>query len=120
MVYFVEAATKAVGVIRANLKAIGIADGFDVIHREAMRALGILDADGVRADYIFLDPPYRMDTEYRQVLEFLSNSHCVHQGTAVIAEHDKRFDPGEKFGELVRTRVLKQGDAALSFYKRSV
>ena len=36
----------------------------------------------------------------------------------VIAEHEKRFDPGEKFGDLQRTRKLLQGDAGLSFYRR--
>ena len=36
----------------------------------------------------------------------------------VIAEHEKRFDPGEAFGELRRYRKLTQGDTALSFYRR--
>jgi hypothetical protein len=36
----------------------------------------------------------------------------------VIAEHEKRFDPGEAFRELRCYRKLVQGDAALSFYRR--
>src|SRR6266851_2541966 len=36
----------------------------------------------------------------------------------VIAEHQKKFDPGDTFGELRRYRKLVQGDAALSFYRR--
>jgi hypothetical protein len=35
----------------------------------------------------------------------------------VIAEHEKKFDPGEKFGPLRRFRQLVQGSAALSFYR---
>ena len=35
----------------------------------------------------------------------------------VIAEHEKRFDPGEAFGKLRRFRKLEQGDAGLSFYR---
>jgi len=42
----------------------------------------------------------------------------VHERSLVIAEHEKRFDPGEVFGELRRYRKLVQGDAALSFYRR--
>jgi len=34
-----------------------------------------------------------------------------------VAEHEKKVDPGERFGALVRQRMLKQGDAALSFYR---
>jgi hypothetical protein len=36
----------------------------------------------------------------------------------VIAEHEKKFDPGEEFGQLRRFRRLVQGSAALSFYRR--
>lgn len=118
MTYFVESSAKAAAVIRGNLKSLGVVGGFEVIDREALKALRLLDSEGVPADYIFLDPPYRMHEQYAHVLEFLAQSHCVHAGTLVIAEHDKRFDPGEKFGGLVKTRELKQGDAGLSFYKK--
>jgi hypothetical protein len=37
----------------------------------------------------------------------------------VVAEHEKRFDPGEGDGNLKRYRLLKQGESALSFYRRS-
>jgi hypothetical protein len=35
----------------------------------------------------------------------------------VIAEHEKKFDPGGEFGSLRRTRKLTQGGTSLSFYK---
>jgi hypothetical protein len=38
----------------------------------------------------------------------------------VIVEHEKKFDPAEQFGSIRRLRVLRQGDAALSFYRRDV
>ena len=117
MVYFVESSPKAAAVIRANLKALGIGEGFEVVEREASRALRLLDSQAVRSDYIFVDPPYRAEDSYEEVLGFLSQSAMVRPETLVIAEHDKRFDPGETIGALRRTRVLKQGDAALSFYK---
>jgi hypothetical protein len=40
------------------------------------------------------------------------------EGAVVIAEHAKKVALAERFGELERYRVLEQGDAALSFYKR--
>ncbi len=116
-VYFIESSGKAAGLIRANLKSLGISEGFEVVEREADRALRLLDSQAIRADYVFLDPPYRMHEEYEEALGFLSQSQMLHPASTVIAEHDKRFDPGEKVGALVRSRVLQQGDAALSFYK---
>jgi 16S rRNA (guanine966-N2)-methyltransferase len=116
-VSFVESSPKAMAVIRANLKSLGISEGFEMVDKDAVRALRLLDSQAVRADYIFLDPPYRMQEAYEETLGFLSQSQMLHPGSVVIAEHDKRFDPGENIGALVRTRMLKQGDAVLSFYK---
>jgi hypothetical protein len=50
-------------------------------------------------------------------LSALSHSSLLTQTSVVIAEHEKRFDPGETFGALHRYRKLIQGDAALSFYR---
>ena len=65
----------------------------------------------------FLDPPYRMRGSYEQALGYLAQSRMLQPSSVVIAEHEKKFDPGERFGALVRYRRLDQGDASLSFYK---
>ncbi|HZI55169.1 MAG TPA: RsmD family RNA methyltransferase, partial [Verrucomicrobiae bacterium] len=67
-------------------------------------------------DFVFLDPPYRKLGDYEQALGFLSQSRLLNLRSQVIAEHDKHFDPGDKFGALCRYRTLRQGDAVLSFY----
>jgi hypothetical protein len=36
----------------------------------------------------------------------------------VIAEHSRKKTLAERYGALKRVRVLEQGDAALSFFKR--
>jgi 16S rRNA G966 N2-methylase RsmD len=78
----------------------------------------MLDAQAVTCDFCFLDPPYRQLGDYEQTLGFLSQSRLLGPESMVIAEHDKHFDPGEAFGSLLRQRVLRQGDAVLSFYRR--
>ncbi len=49
----------------------------------------------VIAHFIFLDPPYRMEKVYAQVLQLLSQSPLLAPDAVVVAEHDKRFDPGD-------------------------
>jgi 16S rRNA (guanine(966)-N(2))-methyltransferase RsmD len=119
-VYFVEASKKAAALIHANLKALGIAAGFEVLTLTAAAALRRLETRGIACDFCFLDPPYRMQQAYAETLELLSRSPLVYAKSVVIAEHEKRFDPGEAFGPLGRYRVLKQGDAALSFYRKTL
>jgi 16S rRNA (guanine(966)-N(2))-methyltransferase RsmD len=118
-VYFVESSKKAAALIHANLKSLGIAGGFEVLTLEAAAGLRRLESKNVACDLCFLDPPYRMEQAYAETLELLSRSPLLHAKSVVIAEHEKRFDPGEAFGALARYRTLKQGDAALSFYRLS-
>lgn len=115
---FVESSSGAAGTIRKNLQSLGIEEGFEVIEREAATALRMLDAQAVTYDFFFLDPPYRKMGDYEQILGFLSQSRLLTAESLVIAEHDKHFDPGDEFGSLRRQRVLRQGDAVLSFYRR--
>jgi len=116
-VYFVESAKKHAQLLRDNLSSLGIASGFEVQEREVAQALPLLESTGVVCDFCVLDPPYRMHGSYERTLGFLSQSRMLQPSSVVIVEHEKRFDPGERFGALVRYRKLEQGDAALSFYR---
>ncbi len=116
-VYFVESAKKHARLLRENLAALDITMGFELHEREVSKALPLLDSTGVVCDYCFLDPPYRRRGAYEQTLGYLSQSRLLQPTSVVLAEHEKKFDPGERFGALIRYRRLDQGDASLSFYK---
>ncbi len=116
-VYFVESARKHARLLRENLSALGIAEGYEVQEREVAQALPLLETTGVVCDFCFLDPPYNLHGSYERTLGFLSQSRLLQPSSLVIAEHEKKFDPGDRFGALLRYRRLDQGDAALSFYR---
>ncbi len=118
MVYFAELSKAAAELIEENLKTLGIASGFQIVKADVSKALRQWEAAGVVADFVFLDPPYRLREEYARTLAALAGSTLLRASSVVMAEHEKRFDQGEKFGELRRYRKLEQGDAALSFYRR--
>jgi 16S rRNA (guanine(966)-N(2))-methyltransferase RsmD len=115
-VYFVESSAAAADAIRSNLKSLGIGASFRIVRQQLPSALRGLRGS-VSADVVFLDPPYRMDEEYGRTLEALVQLTLIQPTSVVIAEHEKKFDPGEAFGSLRRFRILEQGSAALSFYR---
>jgi len=117
MVHFAEVSKEAAELIGENLKSLGIAGGFQIAKAQAGRALRQWEAAGVLADFVFLDPPYCLRDEYSKTLVSLSESTLLRDGAMVIAEHEKKFDPGDAFGPLARYRKLVQGDASLSFYQ---
>ena len=116
-IYFVESSSAAASLIRQNLDSLTVTDGFEVLKEDVSRVLRKLEDRGVAANFIFLDPPYRMEKVYLEVLQVLSQSSLLTPNTVVVAEHDKRFDPGDSFAPLLRYRKLEQGDAVLSFYR---
>ena len=123
-VLFVENPPPAAKLIRQNLQSLNIASGATVLAMDAQRALEklqqrqIKQAQSFAYDFIFLDPPYAAADEYLRVMNFLSSAPFVSQSTVVIAEHTRKFELPEEFSTLERVRVLKQGDAVLSFYRR--
>jgi 16S rRNA (guanine966-N2)-methyltransferase len=120
LVYFIESFKAAADLIAANLKSLEISHGVQILKLDVAKALRQLEANSSKADFIFLDPPYSMQDEYAKTLAALAESKLVSERTIIVAEHEKRFDPGETSGQLQRYRKLVQSDAALSFYRRSI
>jgi len=108
-VILIEQNRTALGVIRDNVKSLN-AEERVVIKQGRASAF----ADNLPADIVFVDPPYDLESEYETVLQKLGQS----ASDIVIAQHSKRLDLSERFGGLVRTRVIKQGDNALTLYQR--
>lgn len=118
MVYFAEKSSRAANAIRANLRNLKIDEGFELQEQEALKALHALDAAAVSCDFCFLDPPYAEKGAYEQTLGFLSQSCLLTPRSTVIAEHEKHSNLLDRYGSLERSRILQQGDAVLSFYRR--
>lgn len=104
---FLERSRAAVVVLRENLISLNAGRRATVVHGAALPHL-----NKHTADIVFLDPPYDEEREYRGALDLLAEA----PPPLVVVQHSIRFDPGES-GPLRRTRLLKQGDNALSFYQ---
>jgi 16S rRNA (guanine966-N2)-methyltransferase len=120
-VIFIENHVPAVALIRKNLQALGIQSLGSVLALDTLRGLQRLVANRPAAsslvDIVYLDPPYAAAQDYRRVLTFLGAAPFLAEGSLVIAEHRSSVELPETFGDLSRVRVLRQGDATLSFYR---
>jgi 16S rRNA (guanine(966)-N(2))-methyltransferase RsmD len=120
-VEFVERDAAALKVLRGNLERLGIAGGFR-IHACAVGSLlrRAVEAGKRREQYdvVFLDPPWDAAEEYAATLGLLGGlaAGLLGDEALVIAEHRRKVLLEGRYGCLERTRLLEQGDAALSFY----
>jgi len=108
---FVEKNRGAAAVIHENLAALGLENRAEVFTSKAAPVL-----ERVRADIVFLDPPYELEKEYEAALAALG---AAPAGELVVVQHASRRVLPEQAGALRRYRVLKQGNNALSFYSTS-
>ncbi len=104
---FAENSRAAIGILRENLKSLGLEGRADVRQGKANALVG-----RITADIVFLDPPYDLSGEYETALTKLGEI----PPALVIVQHDVRLKLKPAYGSLQQRRVLRQGDNCLSFY----
>lgn len=118
-VWFAENADPALASLRANLAALKITHGFTLEPRGVGAILQRLGKLAQKIDVVYLDPPYEAEAEYAGTLQFLGSvrgREMLAPDALVIAEHSSKAKLAARYGALEHTRLLKQGDAALSFF----
>jgi 16S rRNA (guanine(966)-N(2))-methyltransferase RsmD len=68
-------------------------------------------------DIVFFDPPYAAD--YLPILNAFGAHACslLTENGLLIVEHHHKNELKDEAGSIIRSRILKQGDSALSFYR---
>jgi 16S rRNA (guanine966-N2)-methyltransferase len=119
---FIEKHSSTAALIKKNLESLQInKNEARVLPIDVLHALELLAKEDFQSrevpDILFLDPPYDHAPEYARVLSFLGSATLLNEGALVIAEHRRNFQLPEAVENLQRVRVLRQGDATLSFYR---
>ena len=104
---FIEKSKNAANVLHENLASLGVEGRALVVVAPTLSSIAAR-----KADIVFLDPPYEREGEYAPALHLLNGD----PPRLVVVQHSVRFTLEESYGGLKRTRTLKQGDNALSFY----
>ena len=118
-VWFAENAPPALTSLRQNLAALKISRDFTLEDRGVGALLQRLGKLQEPVDLIYLDPPYEAENEYTNTMGFFgsaSGRKILAPDALVIAEHSSKAKLSERYGVLQHSRLLKQGDAALSFF----
>ena len=120
-VTFVDSSREMCELVKSNLELCRIERNLsEVVRVEVadylLRFIAKRPDSGKPFDIVFFDPPYASD--YAAVLNlFGAHSSCLlnEDGLLIVEHHHKNDLPGET-GSIIRSRILKQSDSALSFY----
>jgi 16S rRNA (guanine966-N2)-methyltransferase len=108
----VEASPGAAAVILENAAACGFGDKVTVVRRRVEATLPTLPSDAF--DLAFVDPPYSEGPG--KALSSLER--VLRPGAMVVAEHDRRSPPPDRFVALVVLDRRTYGDTGISIYRR--
>lgn len=112
---FVDADRDACDLVRANADALGLRA--QVTCSPVVRWLA-KEAGGAFG-WIFLDPPYASHEtgELDKALELVAEKGLVDASGIVVAEHDWRNAPEDRYGPLALFDRRRYGQTAVSFYR---
>lgn len=113
-VYFIESDPKRARDIEALLDGCGCRPKAVILNRSASVFLG--NAGGVKADIIFMDPPYGTG-DLDEALGILADDGILNKGGLVMAEHKTKKGLPDSIGKLRKKKDYKYGDTTLSLYE---
>lgn len=122
-VLFAERAEPALASLRSNLRSLGITANVTLETRSTVSVLNrLFDRPGSAPfDIVFLDPPYEDTAAYADTLGLLGSQRAqsiLAAEALVVVEHASKSPLPSAFGLLRENRTVRQGDAALTFYKQ--
>ena len=117
-VHFAESSSSAAQVLRQNLALAGTGGRRCGRARRGRGSAPVGQGRGAVRRLLFR-PSLPAARSLRRDSAHPGARQAAAEGGIVVAEHEKRFDPGDGEGNLRRYRLLKQGESALSFYRRS-
>lgn len=128
-VVFVEQEHSAVSAIRRNLKTFGLENRAQVWVGNARSALGKLEENARRFDFVFADPPFTVPNEAQEITKRLDshprllNNVCVQNEedadfaspSLIVVQHSHRVALPET-QNLQLKRAKRAGESLLSFF----
>ena len=111
---FVDKSRKCCDFIKRNLDEVGLLDRAHIYCCSASKVATFLTDC---YDIIFMDPPYA-NPSTGDLVETLSKSRLMGEGTTVVVCHGNRFPLKPRYVGLYLTKQRRYGDTFISVYRR--
>lgn len=108
-----DVSTKAASAIRRNVEALKAQDVTRVLSLDYKRALAASDE---KFSLVFLDPPYRLEGVYGEVMGILRAGARLMPGALIVAEHGRLTVLGQVDGFALKD-TRRYGDTAVSLFE---
>ncbi len=114
--YFVDQSRNSINIIKYNLEKTRLISSSEIITTDVLSGIRRLVGQGVKADVIFMDPPYNKGL-ITQTLDLIVENKLLKTSGIIVVEHDKNDDIPEEMTQLICTRKNNYGNTNISFYQ---
>ncbi len=115
--YFVDISNEGINLINENLTHTKFLDQSKVIKRDFLAAIKYLKGEGIKFNYIYLDPPFRQDGYINKLLENIKKEDILAQNGLIIIEHESELSTEDEIFGFIKVDYRNYGSKAISFYK---
>ena len=116
---FVERDKEALRLIRRNLSQCDMEERSEVMPKDVLRAISVLEVRGERFDIIFADPPYGRGWIVK-IFQVLGDHRICHERTILVVQRDRRESLPERITGWGLVRERRIGDSVISFLSPEV
>lgn len=113
----IEKAPKAVDVIKRNLKKTHLEDKAQVMPMDAFKAVEELSNENEKFDFIYLDPPYTVESIFLPIMETIDAANLLKEDGMLVIRSHKDLKLPDSFNNLEKFREKKYGISIAHFYR---
>ena len=88
--YFVDISNSAIATTKKNISSLNVTHKAHVLKMDYQNALNYFAKNKIQFDYVFLDPPYKMNI-ISEIIHFIEKNNLLKKDGLIIAEYDKEF-----------------------------
>ncbi len=114
-VYFVDVNGQAISTIQHNITTLNCKENTKVLKMPDFKALQYFADHDIQFDYVYLDPPYQKQQNYR-VLEFLDTHHLMKPNGVIIIESLKEETYTNDYPTLKYIKDKEYGISRITYY----
>ena len=115
--YFVDISAVSLSAVKDNLIHTGFLDSGIITKKDATKAIIEFNKNGIKYDYIYVDPPFRHEYLLKNILELISNNSILSPNGTIIIEHEKELILEDDLYGFVKYKNRNYGSKTLDFYK---
>lgn len=116
--YFVERLFPASKIIHENIHLLHCENQSTVLKMSAIQALEEFSSQGLKFDFVYLDPPYALQ-ENEKIMRILEEKSLLNEYAKVIVESLKEDCFPNQIGNLINYKEAIYGITKITYYKRS-